>query len=66
MSLVVSCRRCGREFIPTRADLVGGIAVWQTCPACRQQPPPTAPGDPSSDDTTAFLRPHPDLTGSLT
>jgi hypothetical protein len=36
MTVVVSCRQCGRGFEPDRRAIVAGS--WRLCPACQPQP----------------------------
>jgi len=38
MSVIVVCRRCGREFAPDRRAILAGR--WRLCPACRDPEPP--------------------------
>ena len=33
MPIIVTCRRCGAEFEPSREAVVGG--AWRLCPDCR-------------------------------
>ena len=33
IEVTVTCRRCGCEYVPTRADYAQG--VWRLCPGCR-------------------------------
>ncbi len=38
MSIVIRCRRCGREFVADRHAILAGR--WRLCPACRGLLPP--------------------------
>jgi hypothetical protein len=50
MSLIVVCRRCGRTFEASRADILAGPRVWRLCPVCRgPDPPPTVSCPPAVD-----------------
>ncbi len=40
MSIVIRCRRCGREFVADRQAILMG--QWRLCPACRGPLPPTS------------------------
>jgi hypothetical protein len=35
-TILVACRRCGREFTPDQRVIVAG--AWRLCPGCRPQP----------------------------
>ncbi len=46
MSIVIRCRRCGREFVADRQAILA--ERWRLCPACRGPLPPTG-GVPTLD-----------------
>ncbi len=46
MSIVIRCRRCGREFVADRQAILAGD--WRLCPMCRGPLPPTG-GVPALD-----------------
>lgn len=39
MPLELTCRACGRAYVPTHADVVAGPAVYRRCPSCRTPDP---------------------------
>ncbi len=39
MSIVIRCRRCGREFVADRDAILA--ERWRLCPMCRGPLPPT-------------------------
>lgn len=47
MSLIVTCRTCGRDYEPDRAAIIAGL--WRDCPECR--PPPDTPKPNREPDT---------------
>ncbi|MDP9356365.1 MAG: hypothetical protein M3R02_13980 [Chloroflexota bacterium] len=51
MSIVIRCRRCGREFVADRRAILAGR--WSLCPACRGPLPPTS-GVPATDEGLLF------------
>lgn len=40
--LLVTCRTCGRDYEPTRREIIAGYAIWSYCPRCRGSPPVAA------------------------